>query len=250
MKPPQSHALILSGGQGERFDSLKPKQFVLLKDRPLFLHSLLAFLSWKEDIRITLVVAAEHAQKSQELVEKFLEKDGELDKGAREASFPSIAFVHGGKKRHLSCLAGLDHILREAQNEDIILIHDAARPILCPEELDRLWEEILYSQSALVSLASPLSETLVRAKKGSAFGSISNSLDRDGIYVVKTPQAIRVHTLREMMKQKERKDDFTDLLTWGESCGLKGSLLEAGPYNWKVTRKADLELLELVLTRR
>ena len=246
MSPSQAYALILSGGIGERFGSPRPKHFALLRAKPLFVHSLLAFLSWKKNIQICLVVPAQHAKETQEIAEKFL---GEIkDRGS---DFPSLAFVPGGAKRHLSCLVGLRYILKEAQDEDIIFIHDAARPFICSEELDRLWEEILSSRSRLASLASPFSETLVKAKLGpgqeQSFGPISSSLERDGLYAVKTPQGAKASTLKEMLGQEQRRDDFTDLLTWAEYCGIKGSLVEAGPYNWKVTRKAELEFLEAVM---
>ena len=237
MNSPQAHALILSGGLGERFESKEPKQFTLLKDKPILLHSLLAFLSWKKSISITLVVPSQYAEESQKLLEKFLK-----DEVSR------IQFVHGGKKRHLSCLAGLSHILQNCRDEDIILIHDAARPLITQEELDRLWRELIdSSQCKVASLASPLAETIVRVKAKAAFGSIHNSLKREELYAVKTPQAADACTLKTMIKQSQAKDDFTDLLTWAEHCGIKGTLVEAGPYNWKVTRKVELRFLEAVL---
>ena len=240
------HALILSGGQGERFGSKTPKQFTLLKERPILLHSILAFLHWKKNINITLVVPPQQANKSRKLIEKFLKKE--------EAS--RIQFVHGGEKRHLSCLTGLQHILQNCPNqgasaEDIILIHDAARPLLRQKELDRLWREILKPQSRVVSLASPISESIVRAetKTEGAFGPIRNSLEREGLYAVKTPQAAKVYILRKMIEQSHAKDDFTDLLSWAEHCDIQGIIVEAEPYNWKVTRKTELCFLEAVLDK-
>lgn len=233
MKTP--HALILSGGHGERFASKEPKQFALLKNKPILLHSLLAFLSWKKNIEICLVVPAQYAEASQRLVKKFLKK---------EAS--RVHFLHGAEKRHLSCLLGLEHILQNCQNEEeVILIHDAARPLVSHEEIDRLWKEILNSQCEVASLASPLSETIVRAEN--TFGPIHSSLERERLYAVKTPQAAHARTLKKMIEQSQAKDDFTDLLTWAEHCGIKGTLVEAEHYNWKITQEKDLRFLEAIL---
>ncbi len=240
-----AHILLLSGGQGRRFSTKESKQFVQLGDKPVLLHSLLAFLAWPRTKSIVLVVAKQEYKKSRAHIEQYLRQDS-----------PKLQLAIGAKTRHLSCLAGLQVLLRQCEREEPILIHDAARPLLKEEELERLWAAFFAAKPpiAIASLAHSLKDSIVQA--ASWLAPIEKVLDRGQSYAVKTPQMARAHTLEHMIAKTQRQEhalqkgrDFHDLLSWGQSCGVPGMLVEAHPHNHKLTRQEDLALLQKLALR-
>ncbi len=237
----KTHALILGGGKGLRFTSKQPKQFSTFHSKPLFIHSIISFLNWHKNESITLVMPTEYIKHSQKLIQQFLPIEQEEQKHTK------IKVVGGRDSRHLSCLAGLDHILKQCQTEDTVLIHDAARPLLNTEELKRLWESLRNSQYEVASLAAPISETVVQAKAW--YSPISHTLDRTQLYAVKTPQIAYAYTLNKMIditSTSPKKPNFTDLLSWAQYCNIPSILVQSESYNQKITRQEDLIFLEAI----
>ncbi|MBM9578305.1 2-C-methyl-D-erythritol 4-phosphate cytidylyltransferase [Leptospira sp. 201903070] len=215
------YILILAGGTGTRMGSEVPKQFLEFANEPVLLHSLKSFQEWGKQKRTVLVSHKESIPKTEEICGPFLRDEDRI--------------VEGGKTRHSSMLQGLSVL--EIQSEDIVLVHDAARPFVLGEELDRLCEKV--RENGIATLASKTSETVLEESNGLT----ASLLDREHIWFMKTPQAIRGFVLKELLSAPL---EFvpTDLCSWALSYGKKSAIVESHPFNLKITRKEDLELAE------
>lgn len=219
------YVLILAGGTGTRMGSEVPKQFLEFANEPILLHTLKRFQEWGRQKRVVLVSHAESIPKTESICSAHLHDDDLI--------------VEGGDTRHESMLRGLSAL--EIASEDIILVHDAARPFVLSKELDLLSESV--RKNGIATLASRTSETVLEESNGQT----ASFLDREHIWFMKTPQGIRGDVLKELLSVSL---DFvpTDLCSWALSAGKKSSIVESHPFNLKITRKEDLELAEFYST--
>ncbi|EMY79438.1 putative 2-C-methyl-D-erythritol 4-phosphate cytidylyltransferase [Leptospira weilii serovar Ranarum str. ICFT] len=213
------YVLILAGGTGSRMGSQIPKQFLELNGEPVLLHSLKRFQNWGKQKRIVLV--SHSIERTETICAPFLRDEDRI--------------VEGGDTRHASMFCGLSVL--DLQNDDIVLVHDAARPFVLAEELDRLCESV--RSDGIATLASRTSETVLEEWNGKT----ASFLDRERIRFIKTPQGIRGDVLKELLTFPTDSIP-TDLCSWALSAGIKSSIVESHPFNLKITRKEDLELAE------
>lgn len=217
--------------------SERPKQFLELAGRPVLVHSLERFVNWRPDMRLLLVAPEAWLDESRRVLEAA--------PGLQDRTVPVVA---GGASRHASTIAGLAALEAEFAPSDasLVLFHDAARPLLSMDELDRLLAAFADPDAEAISLAAPLAETIVEAD--TLPGPIARTADRSRFFAVKTPQAARLSALRRMLALHEGAEvEYTDLLTWAEACGVEGRLAAAGPNNLKLTQPGDLPVLERLL---
>ncbi|RHX79457.1 2-C-methyl-D-erythritol 4-phosphate cytidylyltransferase [Leptospira yasudae] len=216
------YVLILAGGTGTRMGSEIPKQFLEFASEPILVHTLKKFQTWGKQKRIVLVSHIESIPKTELLCGPHL-RDNDL-------------IVEGGETRHASMLRGLAAL--EIQSEDIVLVHDAARPFVLSKELDLLCDSV--RKNGIATLASRTSETVLEELNGRT----ASFLDREHIWFMKTPQGIRGDVLKELLSLSSDSTP-TDLCSWALSGGKKSAIVESHPFNLKITRKEDLELAEL-----
>lgn len=240
------HLILLAGGTGSRFGESRPKQFAQLLGKTVLSYSLERLLAWLDGPGVPdgaaslwrrgTVVLVTHADYEAD-VRGILASYGE---GGRE-----VAVTTGGATRHLSSVQGL-RALEDVAHDDVILIHDTARPYVPRPDLDALLGsfEMTSGDSAEIaaSLVSATSETLVEGDGG----WLRRGLDRNCIYAVKTPQALSGGLRRRFMAGEDRPE-FTDLLRWAELCGVEARLVTGSPLNIKLTTPEDRLLLEAVL---
>jgi 2-C-methyl-D-erythritol 4-phosphate cytidylyltransferase len=138
--------------------------------------------------------------------------------------------------------------LREwASPDDWVLVHDAARPCLSTEDLDRLLAE-LDSDPVGGLLAIPVRDTL---KQTDAAGRVATTVDRARIWHALTPQMFRLGLLRDALRDAlARGLPVTDEAAAMEAAGFAPRLIEGRADNVKITRPEDLALAEFYLTRR
>lgn len=219
-----------------------PKQFLKIGDMPILAYSLRTYWSWDRRGRLVVVGNTDYLDKTEETAREYIEKLG--------ISSESDAWkvVPGGASRHSSTLAGLNALRPYLNDNDVIFIHDAARPAIELNDLDRLADLFETNMECnIASLASIITDTLVR---GTGLpGKNIERLNREEIYAVKTPQAMRASVLDQLLGVPE-SEEFTDLLSWGQAAGMDGFLVESGPNNIKLTTPVDLQHLELILTSR
>lgn len=224
------HFILLAGGIGSRMGSETPKQFLFLKDKPLICHSIEAFLQWTAGKNIIVVSHPDYLNKTRATIEESFPNETLVEK--------NMKIVAGGSTRHQSGLRGIQAALEFSDPEDVLFLHDAARPFIEPGEFERLAQMFKENSDCLVaSLADLAKETIVR---GSGLpGTVTEYLDRAQLFVIKTPQGVRVSALKKMLAVEETKP-FTDLLGWADAASIKGHIVPSGTGNRKITVPEDI----------
>lgn len=218
------HAIILAGGTGTRLGGDKPKQFLEIAGKPLILYSLERFKKWGLCKSITIVCHTNWI----ELMEKTV---GDKLEGIDQ-------IIEGGKTRHESTLNAIRNISWD--REDMLLIHDAARPFFLDIELDELIGTARIFGAS--TLALPATETVVLSKSKGSY--TESSLPRDELYFVKTPQAVSGNVLERLLALGDFPQEVhpTDLCSWVERLGEKTGIVLCDPKNIKVTRSEDTKI--------
>jgi 2-C-methyl-D-erythritol 4-phosphate cytidylyltransferase len=219
-------AIIVAAGSSERmgFDKL----FALVSGKPVIAHTIAAFENTKCVDEIILVGRADSLGELKKLI-------GQPTKVQQ--------IVAGGAERSDSVRAGLEHV---DPKSDYIAVHDAARPMITPEKITRVFEAARTSSAA--SLAEPINDTLKRADADLA---VKESVDRSGIYGMQTPQVFERKLLEEAYELvAKKKISVTDEVSAVELLGHKIVLVPNYDFNFKVTYPRDLPLAEFVLKQR
>lgn len=222
---PRIWALLPCAGTGSRAGANGPKQYQPLAGQPMVLHTLAAFAAVPRLHQILVVVAADD------------------DFFARRHATYLIANC-GGSTRAQSVLNGLGALLAHgAQDSDWVLVHDAARCLITPEQISRLIESCQGDDVGGL-LAHKLPDTL----KGERHGRVTATIDRSDKWLAQTPQMFRIGLLRQALEQAG--DQVTDESSAIEALGLAPKLVAGSAQNFKVTYPEDFELAEAVLLGR
>ncbi|MDB5942759.1 MAG: 2-C-methyl-D-erythritol 4-phosphate cytidylyltransferase [Ramlibacter sp.] len=218
-------ALIPCAGNGSRAGTSGPKQYEPIAGKPMVMHTLAAFAAVKR-IAKTLVVVAQG--------------DGFFTRNFA----PVTAAACGGETRAISVANGL-HELRKlgADSRDWVLVHDAARCLITPEQIDRLIDTCMVDDVGGL-LAHKLADTL-KTEKG---GRVDETLSREGKWLAQTPQMFRIGRLIEALEQAG--DEVTDEASAIEAVGQRPLLVPGSSQNFKVTYPDDFALAEAVLKGR
>ncbi len=222
-------AILPAAGIGSRMGASKPKQYLPLNGKTLLEHSLQPLLDtpW---IKTVVVAIAENDPYWSELT---VSKD------------PKIETVAGGSERVDSVSNALFAIRDRCQDDDFILVHDAARPCLKCEDLEKLYTA-LQSADAGVVLADRISDTV---KRDNGDSTVLKTVPRTGLWRALTPQVFHWKLLIEALK-KSREDNnslITDESSAVEGLGLSPLLIQGCSNNIKVTTEGDLQLASLIL---
>jgi 2-C-methyl-D-erythritol 4-phosphate cytidylyltransferase len=205
-------AIIVAGGAGIRMGANLPKQFMLLKDKPVLYYTLKAFLEAYDDIQIILVLPADYTDMGQEIIDAYFDKD-------------RIKITAGGDTRFQSVKNGLSLI----EEESIIFVHDGVRCLLSTELIHRCYAQAVETGTAVPAVIS----------KDEAF-------DRNKVMLIQTPQTFHSKIVLPAF-QIDYKDKFTDEATVVEAYGMKVSLVEGEENNIKITRPLDLMIAEKII---
>jgi 2-C-methyl-D-erythritol 4-phosphate cytidylyltransferase len=214
--------VIAAAGSGERLGAGGPKAFVELAGRPLLDWSLDAFSSAKS---IAEVVVAVPPGQEGSVAER------------------GVVAVAGGAHRSESVANAL-----ELCGGEIVVVHDAARPLATPALIDAVVERLASDQEAAgVIAAAPVTDTI---KQTGDAGEVERTLDRAGLWAVQTPQAFRADALREALSDPDSIPDATDDAMLVERRGGRVLIHSAPAENLKVTSPLDLSLAGLLLRER
>ena len=220
-------AIIVAAGSSERmgFDKL----FALVSGKPIIAHTIAAFERTDCVDEIILVGRADGLGELQKII-------GHPTKVKQ--------VIEGGAERSDSVRAGLDHLNPKS---DFVAVHDAARPMITPEKITRVFEVCRTSDGA-ASLAEPINDTLKRADVDLA---VKESVDRKGIYGMQTPQVFERKLLEEAYRLVAKKNlVVTDEVSAVELLGRKVVLVPNHDFNFKITYPRDLPMAEFVLKQR
>ena len=214
-------AIIAAGGRGARFGSDRPKQLLTLAGRPILQHSVEAFV--RSD-RIDEIVVA-------------LPPDLAADPPAylRGSSKP-IHIVEGGERRQDSVA---NAFARVSASAELIVIHDAARPMVSADLIGRTIDAAAEHGAAIAALQA--TDTV---KRGNADRVIVGTLPRTEIFLAQTPQVFRAGVLRDALALARASADATDEAMLAEQAGHHVRLVEGDSRNVKITTPADLEMAE------
>ncbi|HEV8287134.1 MAG TPA: 2-C-methyl-D-erythritol 4-phosphate cytidylyltransferase [Chitinophagaceae bacterium] len=219
----KKYAIIVAGGTGSRMGGNLPKQFMLLKDKPVLYYSLKAFLNAFNDLQIILVLPVAFTDMGQEIIDAWFDKD-------------RIRITSGGDTRFQSVKNGLKLV----EEESIIFVHDAVRCLVSVDLIHRCYEVAEQTGSAIPVVLSKDSVRLINEDS-------SEAIDRTKVVMVQTPQTFHSKILLTAY-QIDYKDRFTDEATVAEAYGLKISLTEGEETNIKITRPIDLLIAEQYLS--
>jgi 2-C-methyl-D-erythritol 4-phosphate cytidylyltransferase len=224
-------AIVPAAGSGSRFGSVRPKQYAPIHGRPMLEHTVRALASCR-DIDCVYVVLAE----------------GDSDFGEcrwADLEAPIMPLYCGGPTRSCSVFNALMALRSHAQDDDWILVHDAARPCLSATELDRLFAA-LNDDDIGGLLALPVTDTLKRADE---HDRVASTASREGLWRALTPQMFRYRLLVEAL-HRARTDAVTDEAAAVEKLGLQPRLVAGAATNIKVTYAEDLVFAQIVLAER
>jgi len=205
-------AIIVAAGSSERmgFDKL----FALVNGKPVIAHTIAAFERTDCIDEIILVGRADSL--------------GELRKVVSEPTKVKQV-IAGGAERSDSVRAGLDHLNPKS---DFVAVHDAARPLVTPEKITRVFE-VCRTSGGAATLAEPINDTLKRADVDLA---VKESVDRNGIYGMQTPQIFARKLLEEAYQLVATKNvSVTDEVSAVELLGHKVVLVPNHDFNFKIT---------------
>jgi 2-C-methyl-D-erythritol 4-phosphate cytidylyltransferase len=213
-------AVLVAAGRGERLGAGRPKAFAKLRDRPLLAESLerLDASDWVDAI---VIVAPPGWEEPSILVSEEL------------AATKVVSCVAGGETRAESVRAGVGETGDDAT---VVLVHDAARPLVVEDVLERVLTALSEGWDGAVP-ALPLADTIKRVEGG----QVVETLAREALVAVQTPQAFVAPVLREAVAGD--LGAATDCSSLVEARGGRVTTVAGDPRLLKITSRADLELV-------
>lgn len=225
-------AIIPAGGKGLRAGSADkkgiatPKQYLKIKNKELIAYTLEKFQHNKLINKIVIAAEPNYFDLLVKLVMKYKLTKVKL-------------IVEGGETRQNSVYNAL--LSSDADKNDLIVVHDAARPLLPQDVLTNAIQTAKEKGNALVCIKAK--DTLIKAKK-----YVEEYLNRDEVYYVQTPQIFKYQDLLRAMN-KAFKENFigTDESMLVKKLGKKISIVEGSVFNFKITTKEDIEMFEVLV---
>jgi 2-C-methyl-D-erythritol 4-phosphate cytidylyltransferase / 2-C-methyl-D-erythritol 2,4-cyclodiphosphate synthase len=218
--------IIAAGGRGTRFGSDQPKQFVPLAGVPILQRSVEALT--RSPFVNDVVVA---------LPRELAATPPDYLRGN-----PRVHVVEGGERRQDSVANAFAHV---ASRADLVVIHDAARPLVSDDVIRRTIEAAARSGAAIAAVRAR--DTV---KRGNAAGVITATLAREEIYLAQTPQAFRAAVLRDALAMSASGVTATDEAMLAERAGHPVTLVEGDARNLKITTADDLAMAEHLVGER
>jgi 2-C-methyl-D-erythritol 4-phosphate cytidylyltransferase len=237
--PNKCHALLPTAGSGSRLGGELPKQFQLLAGKPMVSYALKAFNETSRIESIWIGVSSGFIDNP------VLQKIGQHEEGIH-------VVPTGGLTRQETVRNTLAAMLSSGiPEDDWILVHDAARPGITPQLINKLIDSVQDTSSGGI-LAVPLADTLKQADLDSVIaGNIPHSertIPRDHLWQAQTPQMFGLKQLHHALENAIRLEaDVTDEASAIELAGAKPLLIEGAARNFKVTHPADWDLMQLLL---
>jgi len=228
-------ALIVAAGAGQRMGASQPKAFLHLDSRPLVEFSLAAFQNHPRVDAIVLMVPAAVLDRAEPLA----------------ARYPKLeAVMEGGRRRQDTVRKGIESALARpgADAGDVVLVHDAARPLVDEALITSVLEATLRTGAAVPGIAP--ADTLRRRAPGAGDqGRVLSAgrLDRDTVVLIQTPQGFRLDLLRRGF-EGAGETDITDEATLVEMLGAELEIVPGSAGNFKITKPVDLAAAEAVLS--
>lgn len=219
------YAVIVAGGTGKRMGNIVPKQFLLLKDKPVLWYTLDTFLRAYNDVKIILVLPQQHIENGKIIAANFFESS-------------QVKIVTGGDTRFHSVQCGL----KEVKEKSVVFVHDAVRCLVSVPLIQRCYKQTLEKGSAVPAVAATDS---IRILNG-----IHHTLaNRQQVRIIQTPQTFLSEIILPAFNEAYN-EAFTDEATVVEAYGATVFLTEGEYENIKITRPIDMMIAERILEER
>lgn len=224
------HVIIVAGGSGSRFGADVPKQYCMLEGRPVLMHTIEAMRTALPDSIITLVISRDMHDYWKSLCDKN--------------SFESPRIVYGGPTRAASVSNALNALNIESP-DDLVLIHDGARPLVDQTTVDNVVQSLLTDKPDGVIPVIPVTDSIrIMTSNG------SRPVDRTLYRAVQTPQGFYLGEIKRAYELPE-SPSWTDDASVMASAGKTDIRLSTGsPENIKITNPMDIDIAAAVLRRR
>lgn len=224
-KPGNVHVIVVAAGKGTRFGGDLPKQFNLLGDRPVLMHTVIRIARALPSATITIVLNEKYVAYWERMCELY--------------GFVSPQVVVGGDTRWQSVKNAVSAL--DAAPEDIILVHDAVRPIVQTSVVRRIIEAMSTSDAVIPAI--PLTDSLREITEDGS----SRPIDRSHLMAVQTPQAFRAAKLVQAY-QLPYRESFTDDASVYDAAGFGApTLVEGSSQNIKITSPRDIDIAALFM---
>jgi 2-C-methyl-D-erythritol 4-phosphate cytidylyltransferase len=226
-------AILPAAGLGTRMGAGTPKQFLELGGEPLVIFTLRRLAACAAITEFILATRGEELTSLEDRVSK-----ARLGRPAR--------VVHGGDTRQQSVANALAQV---APDTEIVLVHDAVRPFITSEQVDRLIAEARARGAAILGI--PAIDTVKEVKRASLpqdVALITSTIPRERIVLAQTPQAFQYAILREAFA-RAKQDDVTasDEASLVERLGREVFVVLGSERNLKITRPSDMDLARFYL---
>lgn len=213
--------VIVAGGSGTRMRSNIPKQFLLLRGKPILMHTIERFYNYCNDIRIVVVLPKDEIERWKHLCSEY--------------HFTIQHDVNqGGETRYHSVKNGLALV----DSDCIVGIHDGVRPLVSTLVIEKCYNEAASGKAVIPVIPAVDSLRMVTTTGNTA-------IDRSSIRLVQTPQVFPSKMLADAYKQ-EYTPAFTDDASVVEACGKSITLVDGNIENIKITNPIDLTIADRV----
>jgi len=224
--------VVPAAGVGKRMQANCPKQYLSINSRTILEHTVLCLASHPDISSIVIAVS---------------EGDGYFA-DTKLAEHEKVTVVNGGKERVDSVLAGLNAI--DSKNYPWALVHDAARPCVSLEDVQKLIDQCLKHNCGGI-LASPVKDTMKRGIACTGKGFIEKTIEREYLWHALTPQMFPTVEIKSAIQCALKHNAVvTDEASAIEFVGGESLLVEGSSDNIKITRPDDLALAEFILSRQ
>jgi 2-C-methyl-D-erythritol 4-phosphate cytidylyltransferase len=211
------------------------KQFLTLGGIPILIHSLRAFAAVPQVTAIYIAVRAPEMERARALIAEY-KLSGR------------VYIVEGGDTRQDSVSRALA-ALPDSKDDDVVLVHDAVRPLIDGETIERTIEAVVKHGAAIVAL--PAIDTIKQVERTADGAIIRTTIPREYVVQAQTPQGFHVSLLKRAFAEAEA-DGFcgTDEASLVERAGGTVAVVAGSAANVKITQPGDLDLAEFYLARR
>lgn len=215
--------IIVAAGSGSRMGAALPKQYIELRGKPVLIHTLERFKSFDPDMNVVVVLAPDHKEFWEDMAESH-----EIARG--------LSVAMGGASRYDSVKNGLALV----DQASLVGIHDAVRPLVSQDTLERCYNAALSKGSGI-----PVIDMDESVRKLDKYGG-SIAMDRSGLRRVQTPQVFRSERIKQAYRQPYN-NTFTDDATVYEKVYGAPNLVEGNRENIKITTPTDMLLAGLLI---
>jgi 2-C-methyl-D-erythritol 4-phosphate cytidylyltransferase len=213
-----------------------PKQFLAISGVPILIHCLRTFAAVPRVEKVLVAVRAQEIERVRALVSRYSLED-------------KVDVVEGGENRQGSVANALAALSLISGAEDIVLVHDAVRPLIDPATVERTIDAIAQHGAAIVGL--PAVDTIKQVERTAHGAIVTSTVPRERVVHAQTPQGARFSLLKRAFDEAAA-DEFsgTDESSLLERAGIEVAVVAGAQSNFKITQPGDLELAEFYLAHR